>query len=198
MCSVKKHIIFLLLMVCAYQLKAQNDSVFNAGKISSFQLYNNSQQKDIKLALSSADYSLFVFLSPECPLCQNYSNVLNGLYKKFEGSINMYSIIPGNAYNQKDVNTFASTYHIQFPLLTDATKKLSDYLKASITPEAILVDSKGQLIYKGAVDNLLEGLGKRRIKATSNYLEDAITAAINHQPITIKRTKAIGCKINNY
>jgi len=185
-------------MVCAYHVKAQNDSVFNIQEIASFQLYNNSIQKEIKLASLSTNYSLFIFLSPECPLCQNYSNVLNSLYKKFKATVNMYGIVPGNAYNQKDIAGFTSTYYIEFPLLTDANKKLSDYLKASITPEAILLDSNGKLIYKGAVDNLLEGLGKRRIKATSNYLEDAITAAINHQPVAIKRTKAIGCKINNY
>ena len=110
----------------------------------------------------------------------------------------MYGIVPGNAYSQKDVGVFASTYHIKFPLLTDTNKNLSDYLQASITPEAILLDSNGELIYKGAVDNLLEDLGKRRVKATNNYLEDAITATINHQPVTIKRTKAVGCKINTY
>lgn len=185
-------------MVCAYHVNAQNDSVFNIREISSFQLYNNSIQKEIKLASPSTNYSLFVFLSPECPLCQNYSNVLNSLHEKFKGYVNMYGIVPGSAYNQKDIVGFASTYHIGFPLLTDADKKLSDYLKASITPEAILLDSNGQLIYKGAVDNLLEGLGKRRIKATNNYLEDAITATINHQAVTVKTTKAVGCKINNY
>jgi hypothetical protein len=71
-------------------------------------------------------------------------------------------------------------------------------MHAKITPEVILLNDKNILVYKGAVDDLLIGLGKRKLKATNEYLKNAIAQSINHKAVTIKRTRAVGCKINDY
>ncbi len=164
----------------------------------SVSLFNASNQSDLQLNISSDKPGLFIFLSPECPLCKNYSSTLNTLYQEFSNDILFYGVIPGKAYTTKEVQAFQSTYKISFPLLIDSNKILSNYLHATITPQAILLDGKQHLLYKGAIDNWAVSLGKQRLKPTEDYLKDAIKESVQHRLITIKRTQAVGCKINDY
>ena len=196
---LRKFYLLIVLIGCCLHLQAQiNDSVFSATILSSVSLFNASNQSDFQLNISSEKPALFIFLSPECPLCKNYSSILNTLYQQFNKDIIFYSIIPGKAYSVKEVQDFQSTYQISFPVLIDSNKNLSNYLHATITPQVILLDGKQHLLYKGAIDNWAVSLGKQRLKATEDYLKDAIEQSLQHQLITIKRTQAVGCKINDY
>jgi thiol-disulfide isomerase/thioredoxin len=197
----RKHSVLLLLGIyCLTELSAQNDSVFNGNTISSFKLYNTNQDKSIFLTEQNIGkpFSLFIFLSPECPLCQNYLSLFNSLQEKYKTEIAFYGIVPGRAYPATVIKEFASTYQVRFPLLIDSLKSLTRYLHATITPQVILLDNKNTLVYKGAVDDLLMGLGKRRVKVINEYLKNAIIQSLDNKMVTVKRTKAVGCKINDY
>ena len=196
---LRNFLLLIVLMGCCLQLRAQtNDSVFAASMLSSVSLFNANNQSDYQLNFSSGKPTLFIFLSPECPLCKNYSVTLNNLHQQFKNEIRFYGIIPGNAYSSKEIKAFASNYQINFPLLTDSNKILSNYLQASITPQVILLDKKQHLLYKGAIDNWAVSLGKQRLQPTQFYLKDALEKSLQNELITIKRTKAVGCKINDF
>lgn len=142
--------------------------------------------------------TLFVFLSPECPLCQNYTLVLNGLQLQYSDSINVCGIFPGKSYTAKDITTFAKTYSITFALYIDKQKKLSNYLQATTTPQAILVSDSGAVLYSGAIDNWAVSLAKRRPAPTEFYLKNAIAQTLLNTPIMVKTTNPVGCKINDF
>jgi peroxiredoxin len=139
-----------------------------------------------------------VFLSPECPLCQNYSLVLNRLQVKFGKDLDIVGIFPGKSNSLSDCLAFRTKYHIQFLLLTDTLKSLVKVLGASITPEVFLLDQTKTLVYHGAIDNWVAALGKQKRKATENYLEDGIAEQLEGVSVKIKEAKPIGCFINDY
>lgn len=186
-------------MLFYYNSYAQttNDSVFNFSVISSVKLMNVSTKKITSIP-SSQKSKLFIFLSPECPLCQNYTTVLNKIKNEFGSSIMMYAIFPGKAYSADTINAFAKKYKIGYPLLIDKSFKLSHYLQASITPEVIFLNNKNELLYKGAIDNWYKALGKARSKPTENYLQDALMQNQKKEIVLIKRTRPVGCLINDY
>jgi peroxiredoxin len=140
----------------------------------------------------------FVFLSPECPLCQNYSLALNDLQEKFETDLDILGIFPGKAYDQEAYQGFRDKYHIRFPLLTDTSFGLVKQLSARVTPEVFLMDTGWKILYHGAIDNWVTALGKHRNKATEHYLEDGIGEYLRKSPILVKETKPVGCYINEY
>jgi thiol-disulfide isomerase/thioredoxin len=200
MISEKKIIGLIISIYCFGNVFAQNDSVFNSNTLSSFRLYNTGADKSIRLPDAKTDkpFTLFIFLSPECPLCQNYLPLLKGLQEKYKTEIAFCGIIPGKAYSAEVVKRFASEYKVQFPLFIDSLKSLTGYLQATVTPQVILLNRKNVLIYKGAIDDLLMELGKRRVKAANEYLENAIVQSLGNKVVSVKRTKAVGCKINDY
>lgn len=165
--------------------------------IASFELLDINQQKNTRINPDEKPLSLFLFLSPECPLCQNYTLTINGLQQKFN-QLNVYGIIPGNAYTVEDAVNFQNKYHTRFKILIDSKLKFTHYLKATITPQAILLDSKGNLLYTGAIDDWVQGLGKKRTRATRNYVQDAIEQTLQQTPVKVQKMKAFGCKINDY
>lgn len=142
--------------------------------------------------------TLFIFLSPECPLCRNYTKPLNELSNKYKNEMQVYGIIPGTAYSSDDINAFRNKYKIQYDLITDSIMSISKYFLATTTPEAVLVDNAGGTVYRGAIDNWVETLGKKKLAATRFYLHDAVDQYLSSNMIILSRTKPVGCKINDF
>ena len=67
---------------------------------------------------------------------------------------------------------------------------------AKVTPEAIVIDSTGTVRYRGAINNLYAGYGKKRRAATSHYLQDAVEAVLAGNTVKIPKTKPVGCFIH--
>ncbi|WP_343673229.1 redoxin domain-containing protein [Chitinophaga sp.] len=139
-----------------------------------------------------------VWLSPECPLCKNYTKPLNELNRKYAGTVTVVGVFPGHWYTQQDYTAFQKKYKAFFPLLTDKKNKLGKQLHATVTPEVCLLDSTGKVLYQGAIDNWATALGQTKtIPATEHYLEDAITHAMAGTAIYPAVTKPVGCYIND-
>jgi peroxiredoxin len=145
-----------------------------------------------------APVSIYVFLSPECPLCQNYTRTLNQLEQNYTGKIRIIGIVPGKTWKKSDLTTFAAKYHLTFPLQQDSDLKLTHSLHATTTPEAILLGPDKTVIYQGAIDNWYKALGRSAGKPTKNYLQDAIDYTLRHQPPPTKKTEPVGCLINDF
>lgn len=136
------------------------------------------------------------FLSPECPLSQNYTLAINELQADYgEKEVQFMGIFPGEWYSAEEIIAFKEKYQLQIPLYIDNKKELTIALGATITPEAFLLDSKGNIRYQGKIDNWVNELGKKKLEVSEKYLENAITAYLEETPIEPEKTKAIGCLI---
>ena len=143
-------------------------------------------------------FSLFIFLSPECPLCQNYSSVVRRLKEQFGTQVDFYGIVPGEAYNSGEIKNFEQKFKTGLRMFVDKKFHFTNYLQATVTPQAILLGEDGGLLYSGAIDDWVAATRKKRLQPSRQYLKDALTQALLSEAVTIKRTKAIGCKINDY
>ncbi len=139
----------------------------------------------------------FVFLSPECPLCQLYTKTLNELSAKYQSQIRFIGIFPGNSYSREEILAFASKYQLQIPIFSDPDFSATKALDVTITPTAVFV-KHSRLLYFGAIDNWASDLGKKRTLITERYLADAIDQSLSHQIVTVARTEPIGCVLNMY
>ncbi|HEY6160601.1 MAG TPA: redoxin domain-containing protein [Bacteroidia bacterium] len=140
--------------------------------------------------------SVFVFLSPDCPLCQSYSPELKKLSSRYlRDSIRFYAIFPGKLYSEEEIGKFFKDYDIGMPYFTDEDRRLTDFLEATVTPEVFLVDKGGFVQYKGRIDNWAYDIGRKRPAATEHDLSDALEAFVHAKEIRVKETQAVGCII---
>jgi len=140
--------------------------------------------------------SIFIFLSPDCPLCQGYAPAirsLDSIYSK--DSIKTYAIFPGQLYSDESIKKFFSEFKLNIPYFIDDDFVLCEFMKATITPEAFIVNKEGEVIYGGRIDNWAYELGKKRTTITQHDLSDALQNFISGKEIKNKNTEAVGCII---
>lgn len=139
--------------------------------------------------------TLFIFMSPECPLCENYTKDIQTLSEKYSSdSLQIYGVFSGEKlYPKERIIKFKNDYHLSIPFIFDGDYSIAKHFKAQVTPECFLVDTKGKLIYSGKYDNWLEKLGRKRRKISKHFVEDAIISFFNNTEIETKKTEAIGC-----
>lgn len=140
--------------------------------------------------------AVLLFLAPECPLCQNYAPVLRDMAPDYaEMDVPLVGVVSGTYYSAEEVNNFMFFHHLDFPVLLDPGFELSRHFGATITPEAVLIDSTGAMIYRGAIDNWAISLGRKRLRPTAHYLADATDAYLKGKPVPLRTTDAVGCFI---
>ena len=190
---------FLLLCIASFTVQAQQPPAY--AHFSPHQIQRIKQvaatKENARISFASR-LTLFVLLSPECPLCKNYSKVLNKIHEEFGKDLNIYGIVPGKAYSVKEVNRYATEYKIEFPIYIDKLKQLTTYLNGTVTPEVILLNKEGELVYRGAIDDWVTELGKNRLVVSNEYLKTAITQYLANLPVSVKSIEPKGCLINEF
>jgi len=151
----------------------------------------NSQEEFLK----DGKAKVLVMMAPDCPLCRNYTVHFKEMIDINGDAIDIYGVIPGTFYSKHEVDSFLIYYDLDMEIIYDPKFKLTRKLKATITPEAYLLDGEGKILYQGLVDNWLGELGRRRQIITEHYLLDAVESYIKGEAIKTPKTKAIGCFI---
>lgn len=143
------------------------------------------------------NFTVWVFMDPECPISQAYTLRLRSMVEEYKNSpVQFRAVYPSYTLKQKDIRRFHQKYQLPFPGQKDNGYQLSDRLDATVTPEAVVTDAAGQVVYRGAIDNWYYALGRNRAEPTEHYLKDALDAALQGLPVQRARTQAIGCMIN--
>lgn len=151
----------------------------------------------VSVDLSQSDrLRVFFFLSPECPLCENYSYTLTELREQFSpDSVTFYGVFPGTYYDKASIQRFLSRYHPPVEVLLDPNYAFTKHLGATVTPEAFLIDQRGEVRYAGKIDNWIPQLGIKRQVVDRHYLQDAMAAALQGRTPALARTEPVGCFI---
>ncbi|HYV91695.1 MAG TPA: redoxin domain-containing protein [Chitinophagales bacterium] len=162
----------------------------------SLQLPTVEHQKFSFSELQNNKASIILFLQPECPFCNSYGKTLRLLDSVFQSQqVRMYGVVAGKFYPDSEIVSYKEKFQLQFPFLLDPDFVLKKDLKASVTPQAYLVDAKGNVIYHGMIDNWGYEIGKARAHATEFYLTEAVNNFLAGKPIASDSTKAVGCYI---
>ena len=136
---------------------------------------------------------IFVFLSTTCPIANSYTEELNRLDASSPDGVRIYGVISDPTVTRAEATKHALEYKKSFPVLFDSTGQLANCFKPTHVPEAFVLDAGGKVVYRGAIDNAYESIGRRRANVEHRYLKDAITAAARGDCPAITSTKAVGC-----
>jgi peroxiredoxin len=140
------------------------------------------------------------WFNPGCPFVR-YSHgegPLKDLAKKHAaGGIVWLAINSGSEGKQgagADVNRKArEEWGMEHPILIDASGKTGKAYDAKTTPHMYVIDPKGQLVYRGALDNA--PLGKVPSEGLVNYVDKALAAVAAGKPVEVAETKSYGCSV---
>ncbi|MFT7589684.1 MAG: thiol-disulfide isomerase/thioredoxin [Limisphaerales bacterium] len=140
--------------------------------------------------------SVLFFLSPECPLCLDYANSMREFEKEFGNkAVAFYGIIPTKWFKEEQIENYRTRFGLPFPFILDPDMAFTESMEATTTPQAVILDNNGAIVYSGAIDNWAFKVGKKRAKPTEHYLRDALIALADGKQVKLAKTEPIGCYI---
>lgn len=157
---------------------------------------HNLKGESTQIDPSKKQLTIIYFLSPECPLCINYTLGMRELNQEFSSdSISFYGVFSKDWFSPKEVREFQLKYDLQFEMLFDSDNQLAHAMKASVTPEVFVLNRLGKIMYSGKIDDWVNALGKKKLEVSEHYLRNSLLAFRDGSVINPKRTKPIGCLI---
>jgi len=85
---------------------------------------------------------------------------------------------------------YAKKQGYDVPYVVDNNSEIANAFGATRTPETFLFNTKGQLIYHGALDD-----NQDASQATRKHFSTAISEAVSGKEISVNKTKSVGCSI---
>lgn len=137
-----------------------------------------------------------VFVRSDCPISNRYSPELRRLFETLQPrGVEFNWIYVNPRESAGGVRRHQREYDLPGRALLDPNHRLANHCGATVTPEAVVWDSKHTIIYMGRIDNLYLEVGKAQAQATTQDLAAAIAATLQGQAVATPRTKAVGCLI---
>jgi peroxiredoxin len=143
------------------------------------------------------------WFNPECPFVRasHTKGSLKGLADKHTDKGTVWLAInsgaPGKQGYGVDVNVAGTRkYGLKHPVLLDESGRVGRAYDAKHTPHMYVVDDKGVLVYRGAIDNSPDGEGETPQGGTLvNYVESALADLSAGRPVKTAETEAYGCSV---
>lgn len=157
--------------------------------------------KTVKLSDYKGKIVVLEWFNPGCPFVQSAygpDGALNGTAAKMAADGIVWLSINSSAAGQEGAGADANKksrdeWKISNPVLIDEAGTVGRSYGAKSTPHMFVIDAKGMLAYRGALDNA--PLGKLEGEKKVNYVEAAIAEIKGGKPVTTKETKSYGCPV---
>jgi len=149
--------------------------------------------------VSLADYKdakgfIVIFDCNTCPYSKAYNERIQELNEKYAAKgfpVIAINANDGSGDRFEDMVRVAKSKKLKYPYVFDDTQKIAKAYGATNTPHVFVLTKALKVSYIGAIDDN----ARNADAATKHYVEDAVDALLASKPVTVTKTKAIGCGI---
>lgn len=147
--------------------------------------------------------NVMVFVATDCPISNSYAPEIQRICLDYRArGVSCFLIYEDLASASSPGNLNAAVRghlrdyrYADIPALIDRTRAVARRAKASITPQAVVIDRESGIRYRGRIDNWYVAFGKRRQNATQHDLRAALDAVLEGRRVPKVETEALGCYI---
>lgn len=147
--------------------------------------------KTVELLPTGKKAAVVLFLSTKCPASVAYDDRLKALATdpafKDVAFLGLFSNVNESA---PIVKSHAGKQSYPFAVAKDGKAALANHFAAQKTPTVWVINAKGLVVYRGAIDDSVKAE-----QARTHYLKDALDAVLAGQPIPTAETPVTGCAI---
>jgi len=128
-----------------------------------------------------------------CPLCQRLAPELARLEERARAAgFGFIHVAATGLDSVADLEAHAARFGLASEVLCDTTGAIAAAFDARTTTEVFVLDRKGTLCYRGAVNDQY-GLGSALDAPQNRFLEDALRALLRGEAVEVSATTAPGC-----
>ncbi len=148
------------------------------------------------LQVNGTQGTVLLFYWHDCPICNSYAPEISRIFNAYT-NFSLYIVQVDPDLTRAAAKKHASEYSLPAPVILDPEHRLVKWSKASVTPETVVLGPNREILYQGRIDDLYAGLGKKRSRATRHDLREVLDAISQNKTVATKKTKAIGCLIQD-
>ncbi len=142
------------------------------------------------------------FVSTDCPVSNSFAPEIQHICRDYAARGVGCSLV----YEDFQLDAAAVQKHLadygydhmpatRFSVINDADRRVAARAHATVTPQAVVVDSADKIRYRGRINNFYAELGKPRRVVTVHDVRDALDAVLAGKTVANPETKALGCYI---
>jgi peroxiredoxin len=146
---------------------------------------------------SAQKVTVLFFIVHDCPICNRYVPEINRIVRDYQGRGFGFTAVYSEAdFSREDAQEHARDYRFDLPFVIDSDHRFAAQLGVKFVPEAVVLNSKRELLYRGRIDDLYADVDKQRPTAVHHDLREALDKiAAGIKPDHPSRP-AVGCPIN--
>jgi peroxiredoxin len=186
----------------ATYVKAKDPSAEVGSAAPSFSLTDTYGAKH-SLAEFKGKYVVLEWLNHDCPFVKKHYNSGNmqALQKKYTGKgvvwLSVVSSKPGSQghYPPDDANKLTQEKKAApTAVLFDSEGTVGRAYGARTTPQMVVIDPQGRMIYNGAIDDI-RSADVEDVKKAVNYVAAALDESMSGREVTVKTSQPYGCSV---
>lgn len=145
---------------------------------------------------AQSDWNVYVFIAEECPICNYMGKPLADVSKKYEGKVSFHAVFPLKKTSLKTAQAFKEQYGLlDFETLLDRDHALTRKLGARITPEVVVTDGAGEILYRGRINSAYYAPGKMKHRSIKHDLDEVLGLLTSGKTVAQPWPAAVGCYI---
>lgn len=143
---------------------------------------------------SAARATVVMFLGTDCPIANRYAPEMRRLHDRFASrGASFWLVYPNPAETPAAIREHVRAFDYPGRALRDPRHALVQFAGATVSSEVAVLDPRGQVAYRGRIDNRYEDFGVDRQTPTTHDLRDALDAVLAGRPAPKPTTPAVGC-----
>jgi hypothetical protein len=143
--------------------------------------------------------TVFVFITTDCPIANRYAPDIQRLAAIFTSQGVRFWLVYANPHEPlASIRNHLRQFQYAIPALRDPEHALVRFTKATVSPEAAVVDQGGVLLYHGRIDDRWVDIGRDRSSPTRRDLVEALSAILDGKPVAHSATPAVGCILSDF
>jgi peroxiredoxin len=155
------------------------------------------------LAQYKGKYVVLEWFNPDCPFVKKHygSDNMQNLQKEYTAKGVVWLTIDSNAPGTQGNITPEEAQKImtswkthQTALLLDPQGKAGRAYGAKNTPDMVIIDPEGKIVYEGAIDNKATP-NPADIPSSTNYVKAALDESMSGKPVSNPTTRPYGCSV---
>ena len=159
--------------------------------------------KEVKLSSFKGKTVVLEWFNPECPFVKaahGKGSLVDTAKRQQKKGIVWLSINSGGVgkqgYGVEKNKAGVKTFAIENPVLLDEAGTVGKAFGATNTPHLFVIDAKGNLAYRGAIDNSPDGESQSPEGGKLvNYVDAALDDLAANRAVKTPDTKAYGCSV---
>jgi peroxiredoxin len=163
----------------------------------------DAKGKTHSLSQYKGKYVVLEWFNPECPFVKKHygSDNMQKLQQEYTGKGVVWLTIDSNAPGSEGSLSADAASKVmngwktrQTALLLDPEGKAGRAYGAKNTPNMVVINPEGKIVYEGAIDSKATP-NPADIPSSTNYVKVALDESLEGKPVTTSTTKPYGCSV---